>query len=83
LSRSVSGPGSLAGLYQGDGMETVANYIIRIYRYDKDRPQSLVGVVVEPGEKVKKAFQSYDELWEILNSPKEAKHLWKGEEVIR
>jgi hypothetical protein len=49
-------------------METVANYIIRIYRYDKDRPKSLVGVVVEPGRKGKKAFQSYDELWEILNS---------------
>jgi hypothetical protein len=51
-------------------METVANYIIRIYRYDKDRPQSLVGVVVEAGGKGKRAFQSYDELWEILNSAK-------------
>jgi hypothetical protein len=48
-------------------METVANYIIRIYRYDKDRPKSLVGVVVEAGGKGKRAFQSYDDLWEILN----------------
>ena len=54
-------------------MDTIANYIIRIYRYDKDRPKSLVGVVVEPGEKGKKAFQSYDELWEILNSSKGGK----------
>jgi hypothetical protein len=52
-------------------METVANYIIRIYRYDKDRPKSLVGVVVESGKKGKRAFQSYDELWEILNVPPE------------
>ena len=52
-------------------MDTVASYIIRIYRFEKDRPKSLVGVVVEPGEKGKKAFQSYDELWEILNSPKD------------
>jgi hypothetical protein len=64
-------------------METVANYIVRIYRCEKDRPKSLVGVVEEAGKKGKKAFQSYDELWEILNSPKEAKHLGKGEEVIR
>jgi hypothetical protein len=48
-------------------METVANYIIRIYRCEKDRPRSLVGVVSEAGKTEKKVFQSYDELWEILN----------------
>ena len=63
-------------------METVANYIIRIYRYDKDRPKSLVGVVVEPGEKGKKAFQSYDELWEILNSAKGGKEVERAKEGI-
>jgi hypothetical protein len=52
-------------------MNTVASYIIRIYRFGKDRPKSLVGVVEEAGKKGKKAFQSYDELWEILNSPKD------------
>jgi hypothetical protein len=64
-------------------MNPVFNYIIRIYRFEKDRPKSLVGVVEEAGKKGKKAFQSYDELWEILNSPIEVKDLGKDEEVIR
>lgn len=49
-------------------MDSVASYIIRIYRFEKDRPKSLVGVVLEAGKKGKKAFQSCDELWDILNS---------------
>jgi hypothetical protein len=49
-------------------MNFVASYIIRVYRFEKDRPKSLVGVVFEAGKKGKKAFQSCDELWEILNS---------------
>ncbi len=53
-------------------MNFVASYIIRIYRFEKDHPKSLVGVVLETGKKGKKAFQSYDELWEILNSPGES-----------
>lgn len=44
-----------------------SEYIIRIYRFEKDRPHRLVGVVEEVGKKGKKAFQTYDELWEILN----------------
>lgn len=51
-------------------METVATYIIRIYRCEKDRPKNLVGVVSEAGKKEKMVFQSYDELWEILNAGK-------------
>ena len=51
-------------------MNPVVNYIIRIYRCEQDRPKSLVGVVEEAGKKGKKAFQSYDELWDILNSAK-------------
>jgi hypothetical protein len=51
-------------------MDTVANYIIRIYRFEKDRPKDLVGVVLETGKKEKMVFQSYDELWEILNAGK-------------
>jgi len=53
-------------------MDSVASYIIRIYRFERDRPKSLVGVVLEAGKKGKKAFQSCDELWEILNSPVES-----------
>ncbi len=53
-------------------MNFVASYIIRIYRFEKDRPKSLVGVVLEAGKKGKKAFQGCDELWEILNSSGES-----------
>jgi len=48
----------------------VANYIVRIYRFDKKKPHHLVGVVEEVGVRGKKAFTNYDELWEILISSK-------------
>lgn len=44
------------------------DYIIRIYRSKKDKPRSLIGLVEEVGKKGKRAFNTYDELWEILNS---------------
>jgi len=47
-----------------------ADYIIRIYRFEPDKPRSLVGLVEEVGTKGKKAFNTYDGLWEILNSSK-------------
>jgi hypothetical protein len=47
----------------------VDNYIIRIYRREKDNPRKLVGVVEEVGVQGKKAFTDLDDLWEILNSP--------------
>ncbi len=43
------------------------NYIVRIYRCEKDKPRSFVGVVEEVGVEEKKAFTNYDELWAILN----------------
>jgi hypothetical protein len=42
-------------------------YIITIYRVEKDKPRSIVGVVEEVGMNGKKAFNTYDELWEVLN----------------
>ena len=45
------------------------DYIVRIYRYQKDNPRKLVGTVEEVGAEGKKAFISFDELWKILNSP--------------
>jgi hypothetical protein len=45
------------------------SYIIYIYRFKKNNPSALVGVVEEIGTKGKKAFTNYDELWEILSSP--------------
>ena len=46
------------------------NYIVRIYRFEKDNPRGLVGIVesVEGERRGKKAFTNFDDLWEILNS---------------
>ncbi|RJQ79668.1 MAG: hypothetical protein C4519_10875 [Desulfobacteraceae bacterium] len=49
----------------------VANYIVRIYRFDKKRGGGVVGIVETVGEDVKTAFTSVDELWNILKSEKE------------
>jgi hypothetical protein len=46
------------------------DYIVRVYRYQKDKPQKLVGVVEEVGAEEKKAFSNLDELWNILNCSK-------------
>jgi hypothetical protein len=46
------------------------NYIVRVYRQDRNNPRKLVGIVEEVGVKGKKAFTNLDELWEILNAPK-------------
>ena len=45
------------------------DYIVRIYRFEKDKPRSMVGLVEEVGKRGKRGFNSFDELWEILNSP--------------
>ena len=42
-------------------------YIVSIYRGEKDKPRSLVGVVEEVGLRGRKAFTNLDELWEIIN----------------
>jgi hypothetical protein len=51
--------------------KTVENYIVRIYRFQKDNPRGLVGIVesVEGEKRGKMAFTNLDDLWEILNSP--------------
>jgi hypothetical protein len=43
------------------------SYVVRTYRFKKKGSRALVGVVEEVGVKVKKAFTSVDELWEIFN----------------
>jgi hypothetical protein len=48
-------------------------YIVRVYRFARDNPRRLVGVVEEVGRKGKKAFTGYQELWEILNLPGRSK----------
>ena len=49
------------------------SYLVRIYRKAEDNPRMLIGVVEEVGEKEKKAFNSLNELWDILNQRKELK----------
>ncbi len=44
------------------------SYVIRIYRREKGDPRVLVGVVEPVGIKPKQAFNTIDDLWEILNS---------------
>jgi hypothetical protein len=44
------------------------SYIIRIYRYEKDNPDGLVGLVEEVGIGRRRGFTSIEELWKILNS---------------
>jgi hypothetical protein len=46
------------------------NYILRVYRLDRRKPQSLVGLVEEVGVKEKKAFTNLQELWDILTHPR-------------
>jgi len=44
------------------------DFIVRIYRFEKDQPRSLVGLVEKVGVTGRKGFTNLDELWEILNS---------------
>jgi hypothetical protein len=59
----------MRGIYTGSAMISM-DYIVRIYRFKKDRPQSMVGVVEEVGMDGKKSFTTLEELWKILNSSK-------------
>ncbi len=48
-------------------------YIVHIYRFEKDNPRHLVGIVesVEGKGRGKSAFTNLDELWEILSCQKD------------
>lgn len=46
----------------------VEDFIVRLYRFEKDNPRGLVGLVEIVGRKGRLAFTSMEELWEILNS---------------
>ena len=51
---------------------TSLDYIVRIYRHEKDRPRTIVGIVEEVGAEGKRAFTNLDELWEILNRSRDS-----------
>ncbi|MBI5182102.1 MAG: hypothetical protein HZA06_04210 [Nitrospirae bacterium] len=59
-------------------MET---HVVRIYRYEKNNPKRLVGIVETIGEEgeAKKAFTNLDELWKILNPARENLERRRGE----
>jgi hypothetical protein len=51
----------------------IATYIVRLYRFKKNKPRNLMGVVEEVGVKGRRAFSHYGELWDILNASKSVK----------
>lgn len=60
-------------------------HVVRIYRYEKNNPKRLVGIVETIGEEgeggeIKKAFTNLDELWKILNPAREDLKRRRGEE---
>jgi hypothetical protein len=67
---------SAANLGGALALKTIlANYIVRVYRFEKNKPAGLVGVVEEVGMKGgKKAFSNLSELWDILSSSKSVKN---------
>jgi len=46
------------------------DYVVKIYRREKNDPRILIGVVEEVGVEGNKAFSNLDELWSILNPSK-------------
>jgi hypothetical protein len=53
----------------------VKTYIVKIYRQPPDSPRNTVGIVEEVGISGKKAFNTFDELWEIVNATKQKKRV--------
>jgi hypothetical protein len=51
----------------------VANYIVRIYRFEGTRHGDVVGLVETIGKEVKRAFTTVDELWRILKAENDRK----------
>ena len=53
-------------------------YIVRIYRREKDDPDSIVGTIEQANSSERKAFRCSDELWSILGGFGESKRRDKG-----
>jgi hypothetical protein len=56
----------------------LASYVVRVYRFGKNQPHNLVGVVEEAGVKGKKAFTSLTELWALISSSRGVRSNSKG-----
>lgn len=64
---------------------SVKSYILRIYRFDRKKPDCLVGLAEEVGAEGKRAFTNLQELWDILCSPEKGKAVEGGrrKETVR
>jgi hypothetical protein len=61
------------------GEKTMENYIVKIYRDEKDHPRSIIGIVEAVGTEGKQSFTNVDELWHILN-PRKKGGRWRQED---
>ena len=48
-------------------------YIVKIYRQPPDSPRNTVGIVEEVGISGKRVFNTFDELWGIINASQQEK----------
>jgi hypothetical protein len=53
------------------------DYIIRIYRRDRQDPRMVVGTVEQVGEKLKMGFTDFEELRLIMGVPRGRTPRWK------
>ena len=53
------------------------DYIIRIYRRDRQNPRMVVGTVEQVGEKLKMGFTDFEELRLIMGVPRDQPPRWK------
>ncbi len=53
-----------APLLLGGIMES---YMVRVYRRQKDNPETLIGIARKVGDEGKRVFSNLEELWSILN----------------
>jgi hypothetical protein len=44
------------------------SFLVRVYRYNKHRPQDLIGTIQSTSQDHNQAFCSLEELWSILKS---------------
>jgi hypothetical protein len=80
LAESSRMGGKKGGYTRVPAMKAVlASYMVRVYRFGKNQPHNLVGVVEEAGVKGKKAFTSLSELWSIINSSRAVRNDRKTE----
>jgi hypothetical protein len=53
------------------------DYIIRIYRRNRQNPRMVVGTLEKVGEKLKMSFTDFEELRAIMNVPRGRPSRWK------